>query len=230
MSSRRLSGRERYAIVAVVALVLAALIFGALTLWSEEFWRDRSVGRKADGLHWRFSVSFATTALLLLAVTFSIGPVRRLRGLVVPVSVPWRRTTGVSAAVVAWIHMVFGLTIHTDGLRIWSQFGQVLDSNFSSLLFGIAAWLGLVAALGFVPIVATSNHSMVRRLGARRWKHIQRLSYGVLAVIIAHVVAMQYQERRSLVHIGLTFSVFAVVLVLQFSGFIVTRRYSSRSL
>lgn len=224
MSSRRLSGRERYVVVAVSALIGAALVFGALTLWSDEFWRDRSFGRKADGLHWRFSVSTASVALVLLAISMTIGPIRRIRGLTVPIHIPWRRTVGVSAAAIAWGHMLLGLTIHSPGFRIWTQFGQITNKNFLLLLIGIGYWLGLAAALALIPLVVTSNRSWLRRLGRRRWKHIQQLSYGVLLIIIAHVMALQYQERRSLVHIGLTFSVFGIVIILQLGGFIATRR------
>ncbi len=220
--------QRRVLVVTAVSTALVVLVFAALSVLSEELWRNRADGRKADSLHWRLSVSLALASLLLLAATMSIGPLRRLRGASVPVHLPWRRSLGVAAAVVGGIHVVFGITIHSTGWGIWKPFTRITDDNPVRFAFGVGSWLGLFVLLTFIPLVATSNSSMLRRLGAARWKWVQRIAYVSFVLIVGHVLAMQYQERRSLTHIAITAMVIGAVVMLQLAGAIVTWREAGR--
>ena len=219
---------HRVLVVAGAAVASIVLIYAMLSWWSGEWWRDRSFGRKGDGIHWRLSVATASTALLLMATALSIGPIRRLRyGREGPVHLPWRRTVGVAAAIVGWCHAALGLTIHSAGWRLWGPFTYFGSSNRLMFIFSVAMSLGVLTAVALIPVAATSNSAQLQRLGGRRWKQVQRLSYGVFALLLAHVVGIQYQEKRDLLHISFTMSVIAAVVVLQGAGVAATRRRAS---
>lgn len=183
-------------------------------------------GRKADGTLWRYNVATGSIALLLLAVTMSIGPIRVLRGRRRPaVHLPWRRVTGIWTAVFAVIHFPGGLAIHSSGWKIWQPFmriwpepDQLVDS------FGVAYWAGL-AALAFVIVLGvTSRDGSMRRLGAKRWKRLHRIAYVAVGMVAVHSLAMQYAERRDPRHAALTALVLVVMVGLQLAGFATVRR------
>ncbi len=183
-----------------------------LTDLSSELWRDKSYGRKADSLVWRSSVASGTTGLLFLALTLVIGPLRRLAGRRRQLHVRWRRATGVWASLWAGVHVGFAITIHNPGWKLWQQFSYVRSSGLL-LVMSLASWAGLAALLLLVPVAATSNTTSMRRLGARRWKRTQRLSYGAGLLVVVHVVGFQFQEQRALVHVVATTSVLGAVVI-----------------
>lgn len=218
-----MSPLRRHLTVAGIAAAVGIVVFAALSLFSEELWRRAADGRKADSLVWLVSMTLALTALVLLVAALSIGPVLRLRGRRVGVHHPWRRSLGVATALVAWAHVGVGLTVHSTGWDVFTQFTRVTDSNLIRFTFGLGLWVGLGVALSFVPLALTSNAAMLRRLGASRWKLLQRTTYGSFLLLGLHVVLMQYQERRDVVHIALVAAVFAAVIGLQLAGFLRTR-------
>lgn len=169
-----------------------------------------------------------------MVVTLAIGPIRRLRGIHSSVvHLPWRRVTGVWAAIVALAHFPGGLAIHTSGWRLWRPFISILPGVPSRPLdeFTVGYWLGVLAFATLVPLAVTSNNMSLRRLGAARWKRLHRLSYVALGFIAIHVSAMQYGEGRDLRHRALTWGLLAIAVALQAVGFVSTRRHgrSTRS-
>ena len=209
--------RNRHLVVAAVAVGFMLTVFVGLNL-STEFWRDASAGRKADGLHWRFSVATGSTALLLLGVSLAQGPIRSLRrpGTRPPLTQLWRRATGIWAAVFAAIHSVFGITIHSDGWRVYATFLRFRAYPDRLLVaLSVAYWLGAMASATMVILGLTSNNASVRRLGARRWKMVHRLTYLALGLILLHVSLIFYQERRDLPHVSATIGFIAAVIGLR---------------
>ena len=194
------------------ASLAVAVVLWLLTDLSSELWRDKSYGRKADSLVWRSSVASGTTALLLLALTMVIGPFRRLAGRRPQLHLRWRRATGVWASLWVGVHVGFAITVHNPGWKLWQQFSYVRSSGLL-LVMSLASWAGLVAVLLLVPVAATSNAKSMRRLGARRWKLTQRLSYGAGLLAVVHVVGFQFQEQRALVHVVITTSVLGAVVI-----------------
>jgi len=215
---------RRHLLTLAAASTSIALIYSALG-FSPEWWPDRSYGPRAEDVHWKLSVATGSTAVLLLGTTLCIGPIRRFRsGRAGPVHLPTRRVIGVWSAVVAWVHVVFGVTIHAAGWRIWVPFTHLWESQGKLRILAAAMFLGLSAALTLAIVAAASNSHSLRRLGARRWKHLQRLTYVAAGLIALHVIGMQIQEDRDARHAGMMIAGLLTVAGIQVAGVVYTRR------
>ena len=113
-----LSSLRPHPVVAAASVSTATAVFLIASLSTETWGSPDQV--KSDGLLWRFNVATGLVALALLVITLSIGPLltlfgdeRRRR-----VHHPWRRATGVWAAVFALAHLPGGLAIHSSGWKI----------------------------------------------------------------------------------------------------------------
>jgi sulfoxide reductase heme-binding subunit YedZ len=85
--------------------------------------------------------------------------------------------------------------------------------------FGWANHLGLLAGLLLVLLLLLSNDWSLARLGARRWKGLQRWNYAVFALAIAHAVLYQVLEKRIIGWV-MTFAILsALVIAMQVAGF-----------
>lgn len=216
---------RRHLIIALAALLSVAVLYLLLGL-SPEWWPDRSYGPRAEDTHWRLSVATGSTAALLLGTTLIIGPIRRIRsGRSGAVHIPWRRVAGVWTAIVAWTHVMFGITIHADGWRIWAPFAHLWQSQGKLRILAAAMWVGLAAALLLIVLAGTSNSTSLRRFGSHRWKLLQRSAYVIAALVVAHIAAMQIQEDRNTVHVVIVAAVLASVASIQAAGFVFTRRH-----
>ncbi len=209
---------------AVVSVALFILILGA----SPELWVDHP-DPKASTFRWRLSVALADTAVLLLSITLAYGPVRTLAGAEPAVHLPWRRTLGIAAALVALVHLPLGLSIHGDLTKPWASFLQTrpsLDRPFPFLegARGLANWLGLSAATGLTLLAAISNRRWMRRLGRVRWKTAQRTIYLVFALVGAHAFYYWRVEQRLLTHRAIVLAVMAAAVALQLVAAIRVRR------
>jgi len=118
--------------------------------------------------------SLGTWTLVLLLVTLSITPLRRLTG--------WnwllrlRRMLGLFAFFYAVLHVTAFVW-----LDHWFEWADIVAdvAKRPYLTFGFVAFVLML------PLAATSTNAMVRRLGARRWQRLHRLVYaiGVLGVL-----------------------------------------------
>jgi sulfoxide reductase heme-binding subunit YedZ len=85
--------------------------------------------------------------------------------------------------------------------------------------FGWANHLGLLAGLLLVLLLVLSNDWSLRRLGAQRWKGLQRWNYAVFGLVLAHGVLYQVLEKRIAGWV-ITFAVLSVLIIaLQMAGF-----------
>ena len=179
-------------------------------------------------LPYRWSMATAYTGVLLLGATLALGAFKILRGEPNPVSTDWRRDVGIWAALFGVAHVVIGLQVHMRG-RMWTYFMYPAEQTrlFPLRLdsFGWANHLGLIAGLVLVLLLALSNDWSLTRLGARRWKALQRWNYAVFGLVLAHGVLYQIIEKRIAGWV-IAFAVLsALVLVLQGAGF---RRHRTR--
>jgi sulfoxide reductase heme-binding subunit YedZ len=118
--------------------------------------------------------SLGTWTLVLLLVTLSITPLRRLTG--------WnwllrlRRMLGLFAFCYAVLHVTAFVW-----LDHWFEWADIVAdvAKRPYLTFGFVAFVLMI------PLAATSTNAMVRRLGGRRWQRLHRLVYaiGVLGVL-----------------------------------------------
>jgi methionine sulfoxide reductase heme-binding subunit len=118
--------------------------------------------------------SLGTWTLVLLLVTLSITPLRRLT------SWNWllrlRRMLGLFAFFYAVLHVT--AFVWLDHWFAWADI--VADVAKRPYLT-----LGFVAFVLMIPLAATSTNAMVRRMGGRNWQRLHRLVYaiGVLGVL-----------------------------------------------
>lgn len=136
----------------------------------------------------RFSTATGYVALGLLGLALLIGPANLLRRRRIPVSSYLRRDVGIWTAIASVVHVVFGLLVkHGDG--ILAYFFESGDrSRLLTSSFGLANWAGLGATVIVAGLAAVSSDAALRKLKARRWKQIQRLSYLLFALVIVHAL------------------------------------------
>jgi len=113
-------------------------------------------------------------ALMLLAVTLSITPFRRILryGNLVDV----RRMLGVGASCYIAAHL--SLFFADQNYSIVKVVHEITHRWY--LIIGGTAWLGLAA------LAATSTDGMVRRLGGLRWRRLHQLIYAIALLALIH--------------------------------------------
>jgi sulfoxide reductase heme-binding subunit YedZ len=172
---------------------------------------------------WVFRWSLATgyIAALLLAATLTLGALNILRGRVNPVSSDLRRDIGIWCALFSLAHVGFGLNVH---MQRWTQYFFDDAGKLLTDAFGFANYLGVLATIIALALLATSNDVSLRYFRRERWKKIQRLNYLFVFLVVAHSFVYQFVEKR-LLTFGFIFGVIALwILIIQFAGFRKRRR------
>lgn len=165
--SRLVLGAEpvRRAIYIVGMLPAAWYVYAALT---DQLGIDpQNVLERALGL-W---------ALRFLIASLAISPLRRLGG---PSLIRYRRAIGLLAFYYALLHVTVYMLLdqQLDFAAIWSD---IVKRPYITV--------GLLAFAILVPLAATSNTSMIRRLGAR-WGKLHRLTYVAGAAAVLHFMML----------------------------------------
>lgn len=131
---------------------------------------------------------FGLTAIIMLHVILSIGPLARLSGQFNALLYN-RRHLGVSFFFVALVHagLVF---LYYGGFGPTDPFTAVLGSSAAG--FDATGripweWFGFLALLIFFVMAATSHDFWLKNLGPRFWKTLHMLVYAAYALVIAHV-------------------------------------------
>jgi methionine sulfoxide reductase heme-binding subunit len=178
------------------------------------FWRSDLISRLSIAS--AYSALFGTVAALLL------GPWNVLRRRPNPISFDLRRDLGIWAGIMAVLHAVIGLNVHLRG-RPWlyfvDQHGQLRGD-----VFGFSNYTGALAAFLFVLLLAISNDLSLRRLGAQRWKSLQRWTYAAAALTFMHGVAYQHIEKRYLALEAIVWATTGLVFTVQIVGFLALNR------
>ncbi len=165
----------------------------------------------------RLSMATAYTGLALLGGTLLLGPLNLWRKRTNPVSTDLRRDLGIWAGIVGLLHVLIGLQVHFRG-RMWLYFLPEAGFGPRHDPFGLANYAGLGAALILAVLLALSNDLSLRRLGAKRWKALQRWNYGLLLLVVFHGVVYQILENREPPYVLLGALMVAGVVVLQGCG------------
>ncbi len=143
----------------------------------------------------RLSMATAYVSLALLMVTLMIGPLNVVRGRANPVSTSLRRDMGIWSGIVGLTHLVVGLQVHLKGnMRQYFLFPPEWERAFPLRFdaFGLANWTGLLSGLLLVLLLCLSNDFSLRRLGAVRWKSLQRWNYAMFVLLVIHGVIYQF--------------------------------------
>jgi sulfoxide reductase heme-binding subunit YedZ len=139
-----------------------------------------------------------TWTLVLLLVTLTVTPLRRLTGWNWLVRL--RRMLGLYAAFYATLHIV---------AFVWLDHWFELAAITADIVKRPYLTLGFFAYVLMIPLVLTSTNAMVRRLGGRNWQRLHRLVYLIAALGVAH-----YWFHKLAKNDLTTPAVYAAVLVL----------------
>jgi len=114
-------------------------------------------------------------AVTFLILTLAVTPVRKLTGY--NFLSHFRKTLGLFAFFYAVCHFSIYFIVQRD-LSIPETIADVTKNKF--ILFGM---LGLLV---MIPLALTSTAGMIRRLGAKRWKLLHRLTYVAAIAGVVH--------------------------------------------
>lgn len=154
--------------------LLPAVRFSALTPLLHMVWQAGTGGLAADPVADVLN-RLGLTALVLLLASLTVTPLRLASGF--GFLAPLRRTLGLFGFFYASLHVVTYAVVD-QGLDLAAIVEDVVKRPF--ILAGATAFLLLV------PLAATSPRSMVKRLGAVRWKKLHRLAYVAPAFAVLH--------------------------------------------
>jgi sulfoxide reductase heme-binding subunit YedZ len=161
----------------------------------------------------QLSIATAYPALFLTAATLLLGPFKVQRRKPNPLSTDLRRDLGIWAGISALLHTAVGLNVHLRG-KMWLYFVDT-HHHLRRDAFGFANYTGLFAAVVFALLLALSNDFSLRRLGADRWKSLQRSAYAAIVLTAAHAIAYQQIEKRIAPFQVALYIVLGIVLVFQ---------------
>lgn len=118
-------------------------------------------------------------ALRFLVIGLAITPLRRFGG---PNLIRFRRTVGVLAFLYALAHVI---------VYVWLDQGLDLTSILKDIWKRPYITVGMLAFLILVPLAATSNGTMIKRLGASAWQRLHRWVYLAAASAAVHFVMLE---------------------------------------
>jgi len=130
-------------------------------------------------------------SLAFLLITLGVTPVRRLSGWNELIKV--RRMLGLFAFFYAVLHFTNYLAV--DQFFAWSEIGKDIAKR---------PWItvGLTALVLLIPLAATSNAYLTRKLG-KRWGPLHRLVYLATALGVLHFLWLVKKDTREPITFGL---------------------------
>lgn len=154
-----------------VKLVLFPACLVPLALLAMDAYRDNLGANPIEVI----THSTGTWTLVLLLVTLSVTPLRRLTG--VNSLIRLRRMLGLYAFFYACLHATTYFWL--DQFFDWPAIGRdVVKRPFITV--------GFTAFLLLLPLAATSTNGMMKWLGGRRWQRLHRLVYAVAVGGVVH--------------------------------------------
>ncbi|TXE11212.1 ferric reductase-like transmembrane domain-containing protein [Algoriphagus aquimarinus] len=158
-------------------------------------------------------------SICLLAVSLLLGPINLMLKIKNPISTNVRRDIGVFGGILGLIHSVVGLFMHFTG-RPWLYFVEEVEKGFAirSGNFGLANYTGLFGALILILLVVISNDYFLRKLKAAKWKNLQRFTYLMFVLVIAHCIFYRLNADKIDLIFYLYLPMFLTILVFQLIG------------
>ena len=145
--------------------------------------------------HWT-----GTGALVILFVTLSITPLRRLSGYNKLTTL--RRPIGLFAFFYATLH-VLSYFVFDHRLNFGAILQDVAEHNW--VLVGFAAWVLLI------PMAVTSTSGWIRRMGGKKWTRLHRLIYAVAVLGVLHFLwQVKLETSEPLIYGAILLVIFAV--------------------
>ncbi|MGI9329184.1 MAG: ferric reductase-like transmembrane domain-containing protein [Gammaproteobacteria bacterium] len=178
-------------------------------------------------------LSFATAYLCLffLATALLIGPLQLSRGGHALLNNYLRRDVGIWAAVTGLIHFVLATDISMSQAYM-ADYVAIDTGNFSAeLRMQLFTWgtiAGLVTAVLLILLLALSNDRVLRRVGNKWWKRLQRSAYFAFALTVVHSFAFQALESRRAGLVIVMSLITVAVVVFQLRGAAAYRRFKNQ--
>lgn len=177
-------------------------------------------GAPADALD-RASLAIAWACVLLLAAALSIGPAHALRHGRPLTNNLLRRDLGIWGALCGLAHLAiaFDISMTPAYMQLWVDGSTAWPAPATRRSLYFWAVIGsLVIAAIFALLLALSSNWMLRVVGVKWWKRLQRLSYIAFALTVAHGLAFQVIESRTVVLVAALVGVTLAVLAAQLAG------------
>lgn len=147
----------------------------------------------------RLSIVSAYLCLFLLGGALIYGPVHALRDGRPIGNSPIRRSMGIWSALTGLLHFllanVLAMNYEYLGIHVENA-AEPPTAEIRSELYSWGTISGYVVAVLFLVLTALSNDRMLRLLGMKRWKRVQRSSYVVFLLTCGHALAFQILETR----------------------------------
>jgi sulfoxide reductase heme-binding subunit YedZ len=124
------------------------------------------------------TITFSTgyTTLMLLTISLSVTPVRRLSPRLSWL-IKFRRLLGLFAFFYATLHLLTYIALYA-GFDVNTMIADVVKRRF--ITAGVAAWLLLL------PLALTSTNWAIRKLGGKNWNRLHKLVYLAALCGIVH--------------------------------------------
>ncbi|HEY6356836.1 MAG TPA: protein-methionine-sulfoxide reductase heme-binding subunit MsrQ, partial [Vicinamibacterales bacterium] len=123
--------------------------------------------------------------LILITLALLVTPLRTLTGWNRLISV--RRNLGVIAFAYLSAHFL---------IFFWWDRQASLASTVNEIVMRRYLWFGTGALVLMIPLALTSTDAMVRRVGAKRWKALQRLAYVIALAAVVHYYLLVKSDTR----------------------------------
>ncbi|MDA1029334.1 MAG: sulfoxide reductase heme-binding subunit YedZ [Bacteroidetes bacterium] len=117
------------------------------------------------------------SALILLFITLSVTPLRRLTGW--NQLIKFRRLAGLFAFFYATLH-AFSYFVFDHSLELSSIWADVLEHPW--------VWVGFLAFLFLIPLALTSTKGWIRRMGGKNWTRLHMLIYAIAPMGVLHFI------------------------------------------
>jgi len=186
-----------------------------------------AVSGPGAGVADRLSIVSAYVCLALLAVALLIGPLNVLRKGRLASNSYVRRDTGIWAALNGLLHFYLAnvLSMNYEYLALFVDNAALPPTAaIRNSLYSLGTIFGYIIAVLFIVLLLLSSDWMLRKLGLKWWKRIQRLSYLGFALTALHSFAFQVIETRPLVWVAVVLVITALICIGQYMGFMAAKR------
>jgi len=158
-------------------------------------------------------------SIFLLAASLLLGPINLILRRKNPISTYIRRDIGIFGGILGIIHSVVGLFMHFTG-KPWLYFVKEVGDNLIIRFgnFGLANYTGLFGALILILLLIISNDYFLSKLKSVKWKNLQRFTYLMFLLVIAHSIFYRLNANKEDLIIFLYLPMFLIVLAFQLIG------------
>jgi DMSO/TMAO reductase YedYZ heme-binding membrane subunit len=181
-----------------------------------------------QGIADRWSIVSAYLCLLLLGCALLIGPFHAIRNGRPLGNSYIRRDLGIWAALTGLLHFYLAnvLSMNYEYLSRYVENSSLSPTaEIRSDLYTWGTVLGYVIAILFVVLLGLSSDRILRSVGLKWWKRLQRLSYFGFVFTCAHAFAFQVLESREMLWVLIVLLTTALVLLGQCFGLAAVRKW-----